>query len=219
MLSQENNNIQENLLANYKVEVREQERWWDNPFSCCGDISMLGMHTKYNLGSPELREQYHAEDYTGWSEIEKQLKEDMDIAYILPVSMYDHSGLAFNIGEPTCRWDSGRVGFIFITREQLKKFWGWRYVTKRRANKLYDACKGMLRDYGDYMNGVIDYSAHIINIHDGWEYENTSILEEFEEDALSVGNKYLQESINFIDAERSREYAVNKQQELELYVI
>jgi hypothetical protein len=36
---------------------------------------------------------------------------------ILPVYMYDHSGITVSAGPFSCPWDSGQVGFIYVTRE------------------------------------------------------------------------------------------------------
>jgi len=39
----------------------------------------------------------------------------------LPLYLYDHSGLTMSTRPFSCQWDSGQVGFIYVTREKLKK--------------------------------------------------------------------------------------------------
>jgi hypothetical protein len=40
---------------------------------------------------------------------------------ILPVFMYDHSGITISTGPFSCPWDSGQVGIIYVTKETCEK--------------------------------------------------------------------------------------------------
>lgn len=42
----------------------------------------------------------------------------------LPLYLYDHSGLSISCGKFSCPWDSGQVGMIYCTAEQIAKEWG-----------------------------------------------------------------------------------------------
>lgn len=39
----------------------------------------------------------------------------------MPIYMYDHSGITVATHPFSCPWDSGQIGFIFITKEKIKK--------------------------------------------------------------------------------------------------
>jgi hypothetical protein len=41
----------------------------------------------------------------------------------LPLYLYDHSGITMNTTGFSCPWDSGQVGFIYITKEKAKSEW------------------------------------------------------------------------------------------------
>lgn len=40
---------------------------------------------------------------------------------IVPIYMYDHSGITISTGPFSCPWDSGQVGFIYVTKETCDK--------------------------------------------------------------------------------------------------
>ncbi|MFA5375934.1 MAG: hypothetical protein WC455_09345 [Dehalococcoidia bacterium] len=40
---------------------------------------------------------------------------------ILPLYLYDHSGITMSTGRFSCPWDSGQVGFIYCTKETIRK--------------------------------------------------------------------------------------------------
>lgn len=43
---------------------------------------------------------------------------------ILPVYLYDHSGITVSTSSFSCRWDSGQVGFIYVTKDKAGDDWG-----------------------------------------------------------------------------------------------
>lgn len=64
---------------------------------------------------------------------------------ILPLYLYDHSGLTIATHPFSCPWDSGKVGFIYVTPEKAKAEWPkaryWRKAAKRYLEqevKTYD---------------------------------------------------------------------------------
>jgi len=74
---------------------------WDND-----DILVLS-HRRYNLAY-ECPKYF----YDSLEELEKIIKSKNDIAEILPVYMYDHSGISLSSSPFECKWDSGKIGFI-----------------------------------------------------------------------------------------------------------
>lgn len=50
----------------------------------------------------------------------------------LPLYLYDHSGITMNTGGFSCQWDSGQVGFIFVTLEKLVKEYPDRFAKFKR---------------------------------------------------------------------------------------
>lgn len=50
---------------------------------------------------------------------------------ILPLYLYDHSGITISTGEFSCPWDSGQVGFIYCSLEKAQHEWGTEDSKKR----------------------------------------------------------------------------------------
>lgn len=119
---------------------------WDNPFQ------MIMFHNRYNLGD---KHNYNTDDYSGWDDIQKQIEHDLNPVIILPVYMYDHSSIAFSLGSFNDHWDSGCVGFIILTRKELKEYYGWKYVTNARREELIRYAKLELETYQAYCNGEV----------------------------------------------------------------
>ena len=89
----------------------ENPRDWDNlGIMCC-------FHKRYNLGDHHTLLLAGRE---GWAELEQHLVEEEGALYILPLFLYDHSGITMNTTSFSCGWDSGQVGFIYATKETIE---------------------------------------------------------------------------------------------------
>lgn len=42
----------------------------------------------------------------------------------LPLYLYDHSGITISTGKFSCPWDSGQVGFVYVSMERALEEWG-----------------------------------------------------------------------------------------------
>lgn len=108
--------------------------------------------------------QYYQQEYevNNWSEMESALyqaehNQGDDIAIILPVFMYEHSGVALNTGGFYDPWDSGQVGFIYITYDKIKEEYGYKKLTVARRAKIEELLNGEVKEYGSYLNGEVYY--------------------------------------------------------------
>ena len=88
----------------------DSSRSWDN----LGTI--IAWHRRYSLSDKDAPKI----DSSGW----KEWKEENPLAVCLPLFMLDHSGLAFSTTSFNDYWDSGQLGFIFVTKEKLIKEFG-----------------------------------------------------------------------------------------------
>ena len=75
--------------------------------------TMVCFHKRYVLGD---KHEYKESDYNGWGELEKAITRKEDAAVLLPIFMYDHSGITIQTRPFSCPWDSGQVGFIFVSK-------------------------------------------------------------------------------------------------------
>ena len=124
----------------YQDDMNESPREWDNLGK------MICWHRDYNLGDKhdykEPRDFYEAmatkyatpllEDdgkyrdasqiaYYPWEELEDSelLAIIQSNVVLLPLYLYDHSGITMSTKPFSCRWDSGHVGWIYCTKERL----------------------------------------------------------------------------------------------------
>lgn len=108
--------------------------------------TMICHHRNYSLG--DVNESKQFEGFTSLKELKQALVEYYgEMAYIKPLSLYDHSTQTLAIGEPTDRWDSGYVGFIFVTKEQARKEYGVKRITKSVIEKIERVAQGEVEEY------------------------------------------------------------------------
>ena len=74
---------------------------------------------------------------------------------MLPLYLYDHSGLSMNTGGFSCPWDSGQVGFIFVRISDVKKEFGWRVLTAKRREQVLDYLRNEVEVYDQYLRGDV----------------------------------------------------------------
>ena len=134
----------------------ESPREWSNLGT------LICWHRRYRLGdshpfdSPEafLRDLAGASDQSDLSM--DQLRDRAERkAIILPVFLYDHSGLAMNTIGFHCPWDSGQVGFVYATLEAVRKEFGAKRVTKALRAKAEDILRGEVVSYDAYLGGRV----------------------------------------------------------------
>lgn len=75
--------------------------------------------------------------------------ERQDIALLFPIYLYDHSGITVSHSPFGCPWDSGQIGWHYMTKDVLEQEFGG---DKQRAEDYMDA---QLKVYNDYLRGDV----------------------------------------------------------------
>jgi hypothetical protein len=132
------------VYKGYKIEVHQDEnghspREWDN----LGH--MVCWHSRYKLGDEH--------DFANNDDFKKYIKESTHV--ILPVYLYDHSGLSMNTTGFNCKWDSGQVGWIYVSHEKIRKEYGWDRVSNQRKLKIMEYLRLEVETYNDYLTGNV----------------------------------------------------------------
>lgn len=154
----------------------ESPREWDNVGK------MICSHGRYTLGD----EQFDPEEYDGWADFEKHLVRDRKAVVVLPLGLYDHSGITMYVGENHDRWDGGQVGFIYCTQEDIDREWDG---DKEKAEKYL---RGEVETYDQYLRGDV-YGFIITNPNNGddidscWGFYG---LKYVKEEANSIADNY-----------------------------
>ena len=139
--------------------------------------TMVCWHSRYNLGDMEDgwpisksyqepidllyelagidRSEYQEEQYEktdSYSDMDKadlfKVIEEEKGTIIKGLFLYDHSGITISTGRFSCPWDSGQVGWIYITKDKIEKE-GW---TPEQADNYLD---GEVEVYDNYLTGEV----------------------------------------------------------------
>lgn len=88
---------------------------------------MAAFHNRYNLGDKHDDRQGGGkrivpfdDNFHDWDEMEYHIRNNEDGVVILPLYLYDHSGLRIKTSPFGCSWDSGKVGFIYTTTKRIQ---------------------------------------------------------------------------------------------------
>lgn len=134
------------ILINVDENPENPRTEWDNLGT------MVCFHKRYSLGDKTN----FSNDLDGFKSFLK--REDENIIS-LPLYLYDHSGITMNTtGFRHCDgagWDWGQVGVIYVTKAHIRKEYGWKYITKARAQKILDILRNEVQTYDDYLTGEV----------------------------------------------------------------
>lgn len=72
---------------------------------------------------------------------------------ILPLYMYQHSGVAYQTTPFQCSWDSGQIGFIYCSKEVAINEFGKKICTTKVREKAIDYMKGEIETFSNWANG------------------------------------------------------------------
>lgn len=117
--------------------------------------TMLCFHRNYRLGD---KNPYKESQFSSWDEFLAQIKEDYgELAIVQPLYLYDHSVQSISTESWVGRahhaeWDSGMVGFVFITKEKVKDEYGEGPDALAKAQKYLD---GEVKLYDLYLRNEV----------------------------------------------------------------
>lgn len=150
-----------NVNINVKIvqdDDGQNPREWEDHYGL-----MACSHRRYTLGDVQIQ----SDDYSSWDEVEQHLIKKCGAVVILPLWLYDHSGISIStrsfIGRAHhAEWDSGQVGFIYATRESIDRMMGWKKLTKTRLTAIEGYLQGEVETYDQYLRGdVYGYTVEV----------------------------------------------------------
>lgn len=173
--------VYEHKSEDKKLEVyREQHpvspRTWDNYGV------MTCKHKRLNLGD----ETPDTSRFEGWQELEESIKERHDVALILPLYIYNHGQVTISTTPFNNRWDSGQVGFIYVTENRLDEM--GLSDDRRDEDSLRKILEGEVETYDQYLRNEV------------WRYE----YEVNGDDEDSCGGFFGEEKSEFKQTESKR---------------
>lgn len=147
----ENDVTTSETIGKYLIEIisdttPESPRDWDNIGT------MVCFHRTYQLGD---KHNHHFNDFNGWNDFEQHITKSENVGVILPLYLYDHSGLTMNTTGFQCPWDSGQVGFIFVSKKKIREEFGVKYVTGKVVDKVEKMLVGEVEVFDQYLRGDV----------------------------------------------------------------
>lgn len=130
----------------------DSPREWDNLGK------MVCFHRRYDLGDEH---DFKPEDFPGWDGLENTLRKEEGAIVILPLYLFDHSGLSMSTGSGAFRacdsagWDWGQVGFIYATREDILKEFGKKRLSKKILEDTRKILEAEVELYDKYLSGQV----------------------------------------------------------------
>lgn len=115
---------------------------------------MVCFHGRYSLGD---KHNYKSHDYNGWEEMKSHIVKNEDVLVILPLYLYDHSGITMNTTGFSCPWDSGQVGWIFATKKDIREWYGLQRINKPYIDKVREILLEEVKMYDRYLTGEHEY--------------------------------------------------------------
>jgi len=107
--------------------------------------TMICFHRRYTLGD---KHPYTIDNYKSC------IKEDYgNNPLILPLYLYDHSGITISTSPFSCQWDSGSVGIVICSREKILKAFDSKRYTKKIAEKAIACIVSEVEEYDKYLRG------------------------------------------------------------------
>lgn len=146
---------------------------------------LICWHGKYKLG-----DEHHFVDPTYFKEYVED--KDNEVYCILDVYLYDHSGLALSTTPFNDEFDSGQVGYIYCTVQDLKDFG----LPLDDKEKVITELKNEIVEYNNYLSDADEYYDYKITDEDDYVVDymtgfvNDNKIKMFKEMQQCASEKY-----------------------------
>jgi hypothetical protein len=98
------------LEIHYDESAENPRRAWDNL------TIMAVFHNRYDFGD---KVDFSSRDFNSWSEMEEHIRKTYKPLAMKPLYMYEHTGITISTTPFGDIWDSGQIGFVYITQKKL----------------------------------------------------------------------------------------------------
>ena len=160
-----------NVLTGLKAIIEyEPDPDFGNPREMDNVGTMICFHKRYNLGDKH--------NLTLEEAIEVENDPDN---FVLPVYIYDHSGITISTEPFSCPWDSGKLGFIYASKDKVKE-------EGISEDRILDILKSEVDYYDDFLTGEV-YGVRVFD-EDEEEVESTWGIVGFE-DAKEIAREMI----------------------------
>jgi hypothetical protein len=169
-------------IGKYKIEIIPDEDA-QNPRHDDNLGTMVCFHRRYNLGDKH--------NFSDGDDLNDFLSRNKTkIGVILPLYLYDHSGITMNTTGFSCGWDSGQVGIIFITKAKIREEYSCMRISKKLIERVTKYLVGEVETYDQYLTGDVY----------GFRITDTDTEEEIDSCWGFYGDEYcMNEAVSIVD--------------------
>lgn len=171
----------------------------EGPRDWCNITYMACPHRRYDLGDNETTLGFNATQLATelcsnppeWShgnfpdDFGTVLTRDYDAMIMLPLYLYDHSGLTMHVGafssnmlpQGHAQYDTMFCGYIYMTRKQIhENYPDWKRLTAARKERLFEIMQSDVEIYNDHLCGAV--FGWVVEMQtcekcDTWEHEES----------------------------------------------
>jgi hypothetical protein len=118
------------------LDMNETPRDWDNLGT------MVCFHGRYGLGDQH--------EYKTPNDVPRSRYKS-----ILPLYLYDHSGITMSTSPFSCPWDSGQVGWIYADDNDIRAEYGVKRISKQLREKVAKGLSAEVEVYDQYLTGQV----------------------------------------------------------------
>jgi hypothetical protein len=146
-------------------DYADSPREWSNLTKCIffGNYKGYGDNHSFNFNT----EFDNRQDFI--NEGSDIIKKHFDAVLVKPVHVYKHSGtnISTNDGYPyNDRWDSGTIGFVIITKQDLREEYNWKLITQKRLDSVIDNINNVMDSEIDTLSDYIGGNVYEFSIQD-----------------------------------------------------
>lgn len=121
-------------------------------------VDTIGDDEKAEREYERLQAKFDPRDYHGrggyYEAVDNAILEVIERKHvILPLYLYDHSGITMNTTGFSCPWDSGQVGWIYASKDDILKEYGGKNLTQEKREKAETLLRGEVEYYDHYIRG------------------------------------------------------------------
>ena len=118
--------------------------------------TIVSWHSRYSLGEVNLNKN----DYVSAKDATERNSSKDEI--VLPLYIYDHSGITISTKPFSCPWDSGQFGFIKISKDKIREEYGLKRVSQNLIEKVKSYLEAEVETYDKYLRGE-SYTMEILD--------------------------------------------------------
>lgn len=153
------NAVHEETYKGYKIKILPDEDM-SSPREFESNMgTMVCFHNRHNLGD---KTDHRCDQFSSWEDLENHLREAHGACIVLPLYLYDHSGLRMKVGsfngllpQGHAEFDSGQVGFIYADRAAILENYGAKKFTLALMKKARKLLEAEVKVYDQFLSGDV----------------------------------------------------------------